>query len=112
MRIQFRSTLNRLKLMSWHRKFFESSPIQAKQFVDSIPCEIEISEDVLRESHFQYIFSTDIENQLKEIAVFEVLPDSLDILPAKDFPTCGCQYQPANFISCRNYAFITNSENK
>jgi len=93
MRIQFRSTLNRLKLMSWHRKFFESSPIQAKQFVDSIPCEIEI------DSLDYYIYS-DSAKQLKNIADFEILPDLPESQPMNlcCFPTCGCEFQSEGFL--------------
>lgn len=107
MRIRFQSTSDRLKLMSWHRRFCKSSPIQAKQFVDSIPCEVEI------DSLDYYIYS-DSGKQLKGIADFEILPDLSEPQPtnSRSFPTCGCEYQPADFISFPNDVFITNSENK
>ncbi len=107
MRIRFQSRSDRLKLMSWHRRFCKSSPIQAKQFVDSIPCEIEI------DSLDYYIYS-DGGKQLKDIAVFEILPDFPEPQSINSccFPTCGCEYQPANFISFPNDVFITNGENK
>ena len=100
MRIRFQSVSNRLKLMSWYRSLFKSSLKDAKTFVNSIPCEISISDEIFFES-YPYLYKKDIEKQLKNIADFEILPDLPEIrsLNENDFkPTCGCEYQPQEFF--------------
>ena len=100
MRIRFQSVSNRLKLMSWYRSLFKSSLKDAKTFVNSIPCEISISDEIFFES-YPYLYKKVIEKKLKNIADFEILPDLPEIrsLNENDFkPTCGCEYQPQKFF--------------
>lgn len=107
MRILFQSTSDRLKLMSWHRRFCKSSPVQAKQFVDSIPCEIEVDSCEIEIDRFGYWGRVDIEGPLKDIAVFEVLPN-VPHSPPENFPISGCPYQPDGIVFFPNCAFISN----